>query len=60
MQLHNQILQTAASGDVEALRSVARETGPVLIAAVQNKVCVVAYMEHMIVTKTVQTCILCQ
>ena len=43
MQSHNQILRAAASGDVEALRHVARETDPVLIAAVQNKVYMMTY-----------------
>ena len=38
LQSHNQILIAAATGDVAALRRVARETDPVLVAAVENKV----------------------
>ena len=37
LQLHNQILIAAVTGDVAAIRCVARETDPVLIAAVENK-----------------------
>ena len=37
LQSHNQILIAAATGDVAALRCVARETDPVLAAAVENK-----------------------
>ena len=39
MQSQNQILRAAASGDVATLRRLARETDPVLIAAVENRVC---------------------
>ena len=38
LQSYNQILIEAATGDVVALRCVARETDPVLVAAVENKV----------------------
>ena len=37
-QSQNQILRAAASGDVAALRRLARETDPVLVAAVENRV----------------------
>ena len=43
LQSHNRILRAAAGGDVAALRRVIRETDPVLIAAVQNKVCCMLY-----------------
>ena len=45
MQSHNQILRAAASGDVTALRRVARETD--LITAVQNKVYMMACLLHV-------------
>ena len=38
MQSQNQILRAAASGDVATLRRLARETDPILIAAVENRV----------------------
>jgi len=37
-QSQNRILRAAASGDVAALRRLARETDPVLVAAVENRV----------------------
>ena len=43
IQSQNQILSAAASGDVASLRCIARETDPVLIAAVQNKVCCILH-----------------
>ena len=54
MQSHNRILRAAASGDVAALRHIVRETDPVLIAAVQNKVwCHDSIQDHVMNTRQI-------